>query len=188
MNPGAHLTPRFGLALLLLLSACATGSSQNTPAAWSTTSVEFGQGQIHLGIRYRWVAERSPTGAVIQAPNGGEATVRVFACGQSLKEVEQGIRAKLRARLLGAQFVEKDEVLLWRWRENPMAGKVYGAAVAPHGPLLISATSTTFTLEELRGIVRRVRLGLPVPTIPSCLPFCEMADLKCEPQTSEDEG
>jgi hypothetical protein len=185
-----QVTPRGMAALSLLLlcvAATACGGAQSPKVApWASTSVDFGQGQLHIGIRFRWVAEAEPAGAVIRTPEGGEAHLRVFACGKSVKEVQKLLQGHLRSRLLSSQIYTSSTGFHWRWRlGDALTGKVITTAVVLHGPLLLSVSSSTLTEEDLSGIVSRVRLDLPVPTIPSCLPLCETP---CKPQNSEDGG
>jgi hypothetical protein len=174
---------------LLPLISCGGPQQVEGPPPWSTSSVDFGQGQLHLGLRFRWVAKIAPDGAVIDTPDGGGARVHIFACGKPVKEVLKTIQARLRSRLIGSRIIVKKRTFFFRWRKGKaMTGKVMGTAATTHGPLLISVTSSTLTMEDLVGVVRRVRLSLPVPTISSCLPLCGVGEEKCVPQDSEDEG
>lgn len=186
-------SPSLRLALPLLccasgLAAC-SGPTQNQVPAWSTHIVEYGQGQIYLGLRYRWVAERDAGGAVIRTPDGGEAQVRLFACGKPVAEVQEVIRQRLQSRIIASQFYTDRDAFYFRWfKGQTMSGESMGTAVAIHGPLLLSITSSTIQIDDLVGIAKRVRLGLPLPTIQSCFPLCGVKEAECKPEDAEDEG
>jgi len=177
------------LPLIAAISACGGPQHLDSPPAWSTSTVDFGPGQLHLGLRFRWVAGAAPDGAVINTPDGGEARVHIFACGKPVQEVLKTIQTRLRSRLIGSQIVNRDRTFFFRWRKGEaMTGRVMGTAATTHGPLLISITSSTLTQEDLVGVASRVRLSLPVPTISSCLPLCGIDKETCVPQDPEDEG
>lgn len=188
MNRQPSFTIFTALIFLPLLQGCSGPQAPSKkPAAWSVNSVDFGQGQLHLGIRFRWVAEADAAGAVIRTPDGGEAFVRVFACDKSVAEMQKIVRERLRSRLIGSKIVKRKKQYHWRWRADEKSDKVMGTLVALHGPLLITITSSSLTQADLSGIARRTRLGLPVPTIPSCFPLCGVDGSTCVPQ-SGDEG
>ena len=184
--------PRLSLAALLWLAACSGPQQLGTGGVptWSTAAVDYGQGQIVLGLRYRWVAERDSAGVVIRTPEGGEALVRVFSCGRPRSAVEQSIRDRLRARLQGNEIARHgDRVISLRyWQGKEIGGSVKTAAVVLHGPLLISFSSANLEAADLVGAAQRVRLSLPVATISGCFPLCDIEETKCVPQSSEDEG
>lgn len=181
------LTQRHFTGLLLLVVASCSGSSAQVPV-WTTTSLDYGQGQIHLGVRYRWVVDRDNAGVVIRTPEGGLAVLRVFSCGKSSKAVQELVRERLRGRLVGNEFIERGDRLfaLRYWKGKVSSGTLTAVAVARYGPLLISVSSASFDLEDLIGAASRVRLTLPVATVPGCFPLCE-GDTPCVPQ-APDEG
>ena len=164
-----------------------SGSTTQVPT-WIKTTLDYGQGQIHLGVRYRWVADRDRAGVAISTPEGGAAVLRIFSCGKSTKEVQELIRTQLRGRLVGNEFIDHGDKLfgLRYWRGNVSTGAQASAAVVRHGPLLISISSASFDLDDLMGAVSRTRLTLPLATIPGCFPLCEPG-VNCVPQTP-DEG
>ena len=176
--------------LAVLLGGCATQKTRvAAPAGWEDTAVRYGQGQMNLRVRFRWIAEAHPTGAVIHTPEGGEAYVRVFACSKPLKQVKDQIRLRLRGKLVGDQFTDhKGRVFTFRWWQKGEANQMMTVAVAPHGPLLIVANSTNIQETDLAWVARRTRLELPVPTIPKCYPLCGEDEDDCVPQGSEDMG
>jgi hypothetical protein len=162
---------------------------------WSTANVDFGQGQIGVGVRYRWVAERDAAGVVIRTPDGGEAIVRVFSCGKPRLEVEKALRHRLRGRLTGNELNPHGPKIfsLGYWRGKLTSGESTPgtkalAVIVLHGPLLISISASNLELADLVGVAQRIRLNLPLPTIPGCFPVCDVEDAKCVPQSSEDEG
>ncbi len=177
------------LCLSLMLPACAAQQdTAESPSGWEDTSVSYGQGQLNLRVRFRWIAEAHPTGAVIHTPEGGEAFVRVFSCSKPLKDVKQQIRLRLRGQLVGDQFVDRKGLFTFRWWQKEEANKVMGVAVSPHGPLLIVVSSSTIQETDLAWVAKRTRLMLPVPTIPKCYPICADNDPECVPQGSEEMG
>lgn len=154
---------------------CACGSTTAQLPSWTYTTVDYGQGQLRLGIRVRSVAEADKAGALIRTPDGGEALVRVFACGSSIGAVRAAIRQRLRGRLVGSQLFTYKGVLAWRWRRGKaLSGTILHTGVIPHGPLLISVTSANMPLEEVVELASRVRLELPIPLIRGCLPICDL--------------
>lgn len=156
---------------------------------WTYTTVGWGQGRFRLGIRVRSAAEADDAGAIIRTPEGGEARVRVFACDQSPAYVRQLVRHRLRTRLLGSEILDYGRVFAWSWRQGEaLEGNIVNAAVAHNGPLLISVSSSTLPRDEVIQLARRVRLDLPLPLIPGCLPICELEDAKCVPQLPEDDA
>jgi hypothetical protein len=192
-------SPRRLLAAALSAVAAVSCSGPQTPSdgvpEWSTANVDFGQGQIVVGVRYRWVAERDVAGVVIRTPDGGEALVRVFSCGRSRHEVETALRHRLRGRLIGNELNPHGPKIFslgyWRGKltgESAAGGTKANAAVVLHGPLLISVSASNLELADLVGVAQRVRLNLPLPTIPGCFPVCDVEGAKCVPQSSEDEG
>jgi len=180
----------FACTAWLLLPLLASGCSGNatTVPSWTKTTLDYGQGRIHLGVRFRWVVDRDKSGVVISTPEGGKAVLRIFACGRSMKQVQELIRKQLRGRLVGNEFIEHGDKLfgLRYWRGEINTGTLASAAVARHGPLLISISSTNFDIDDLMSAASRTRLTLPVATIPGCFPLCEQG-VKCVPQ-SPDEG
>jgi hypothetical protein len=182
---------RFG-QLSCLISLCALSCSQPAPLVnppdWKTTSIELGQGQMQVGVRFRWVAERDGMGAVVRTPDGGEAQVRIFACGKPVGELMEILRQKLRWRLVGNEINRAGRAVTFRyWRGKANGGTQAGAALVMHGPLLISAASSTLEIADLVGIVERVRLVLPVAPLAGCLPLCDLEENRCAP-APEDEG
>ena len=158
---------------ILVFAGCATPQDRSPQGAsldnWRRTSIAAGRGQIHLGVRSGWVVERVRNGVRIKAAVGATALVRVFSCGKPQKYVEALVRKQLGNRMLGTEFTYFDEgkIFAWRWR---VAHGVQGAAVAGHGPLLISAESDSFPLADLAEITRRITFTLPVPLLEGCLP------------------
>jgi hypothetical protein len=153
--------------------------------------VEHGSGEVVLGLRYRWVAERDTAGAVVRTPEGGEAWVRVFSCGQSWSRVEAAIRNQLRSRLVANELSSEEPGRIYSLRYfkgQTLTGVMVSAVVMLHGPLLVSVTSSTIARSDLLGMARRLRLALPIPTIPGCVPLCDIQDARCVPQGSEEEG
>jgi hypothetical protein len=179
------------VASLGCLAACTTpGGAGPGPASWSTSSVDYGPGQIIFGLRYRWVAERDTAGAVVRTPEGGEAWVRVFSCGRPWPVVESAIRARLRSRLVANELVSEEGQRIYSLRYfkgQTATGVIVSAAVVVHGPLLVSVTSSTIVPSDLVGIAHRLRLALPVATIPGCVPLCDIEDARCVPQGSDEE-
>jgi len=187
MNASCRCLVSLVLSLLALgLLGCPSRHTATVPR-WTESSVPYGQGRVHLGLRFRWVAVRDPRGALITTPDGGSAKVRVFFCGKSVREIKSLIHRQLRSRLVLAELVEQGRVLVWRWLRKPMAGEEVGTAVTRHGPLLIAVESATIPLEDLAKVALRVRLDLPVPAIYGCFPLC-IGEAKCIPQTGEGEG
>jgi len=189
MHPPSVVSPLRGLALMTLVAGCGAAASNNTQVpAWTSTTVDFGQGQFHLGVRYRWIVDRDRAGVTLRTPEGGTAQMRVFFCGKSRSVVQETIRQQLRGHLVGNEFSShKHDVFSLRyWRGKTSGGTAVAAAIAMHGPLLISVSSTTFDIDDLVGIARRVSLTLPVATIQGCFPLCE-ADTGCTP-SNPDEG
>lgn len=180
---------RCALSTVLVVLGCSTTSGGNraTTPDWTTTVVDYGQGQIHLRVRFRWIAEREVGGARIRTPDGGQATVRIFNCGKPKEQLKKLIRKQLRGRLLLSELAEHGRVISWRWRRRRFEGRALGTAMARHGPLLIAVTSATIEPADLIRVADKMRLSLPLPTINGCFPLC-VEGVDCKPQTSEDEG
>jgi hypothetical protein len=169
--------------VMLLQTSCTTTTS--TVPSWTTSNVDFGQGQLRVGIRFRWVAQSDPTGALIRTPEGGTANVRIFFCGRPVREIKAEIRSHLSSRLIRAELRDDDRLLIWRWRDKGKEKRVLAAAVARHGPLLISVTSETIQPDDLGQVARRIRLDMPIPSIKGCLPLCEEG-VPCNPQSPDE--
>jgi hypothetical protein len=109
---------RFG-QLACLISLCALSCSQPAPPInppdWKTTSIDLGQGQMQVGVRFRWVAERDGMGAAVRTPDGGEAQVRIFACGKPVGELMELLRQKLRWRLVGNEINRSGRAVTFRY-------------------------------------------------------------------------
>lgn len=179
------------IPLLTFVTLCSTGcppaATQQLPG-WTRTLVEYGQGSLDLGVRFRWVAVRDPMGARVTTPDGGTALVHVFNCGKTSGAVKALVRSRLRGRLIGGTLADeggRGRVFAWRWRTSGTTGDVYGTAVQLHGPLLISFTSKTIQLDDLEVMARRAKLVLPVPTIPGCYPLCLGREEQCKPRSPE---
>lgn len=170
----------------MIVAGCPAATTPHVPG-WTRTLVEYGQGSLDLGVRFRWVAVRDPMGARVRTPDGGQALVHVFNCGKSAGAVKALVRARLRGRLIGANLAEgrRGRVFAWRWRKGGTSGEIYGSAVQVHGPLLISFTSQTIQLDDLEMMARRAKLALPVPTISGCFPLCLGREEKCKPRSPE---
>jgi len=164
-----------------------SGHTSQVPT-WTGATLDYGQGQVHLGVRYRWVVDRDKAGIAISTPEGGTAVLRIFSCGKSMKAVQELVRERLRGRLVGNEFIDHGDKLFGMryWRGSVNTGTLASAAVVRHGPLLISISSATFDMDDLMGAVSRVRLILPLATIPGCFPLCEPG-VPCVPQ-APDEG
>lgn len=172
-----------GLAALLAvvsLSACAAHSESSS--GWRDTTIAYGQGQLRLTVRVRWAVESDPAGAAIRTPEGGEALVRVFACGQPAQQVRAHIAERLRGQMLQERLTERGGVLAWAWRPSAAQdAEPTQVAVAFHGPLLIAVSSTNLPADEVAELARRVRLELPIPLIRGCLPICS-PEQPCQPE------
>ncbi|MBK8480750.1 MAG: hypothetical protein IPL40_06205 [Proteobacteria bacterium] len=170
---------------LLPLAACAAHSERGS--SWRDTTVDYGQGQLRLSVRVRWSVESDPAGATIRTPEGGEALVRVFACGQPMRQVRAHIAERLRGQMLAERLVERGGVLAWAWRPGRPTERAATelpptqVAVAVHGPLLIAVSSTNLPPDEVVELARRVRLELPIPLIRGCLPVCG-PEQPCQPE------
>jgi hypothetical protein len=156
---------------------------------WTSTVLDYGQGQLRLGIRPRSVADLDELGATILTPEGGKAFMRVFVCARSRQAVQALIRLKLRDHLVKGQFFDDERTFGWRWlKGGTIRGQKMNSAVSPFGPLLIAVTSANLPLDEVIELARRVRLEPPVPMIRGCFPLCGVADRECQLQTQGDEG
>jgi len=172
---------------VMALAGCPSAGQGELPE-WRPTSVELGQGSVQLGLRYRWVVERDAAGLVIRTTDGGEAQLRIFACGKAVGVVQELIRQRLRDRLVGNDFIRHAKAISLRYYPGKTTTGVQAAtAFIPYGPLLIAVTSTTLELSDLVGIAERVRLHLPIATITGCYPLCE-GESKCVPQGPEGES
>lgn len=176
-----------GLVGLLLAAGC-RHAGPPLPK-WNSTALDYGQGQLRLGIRPRSVAQLDELGAAISTPEGGQASVRVFVCAQRRAAVQSLVRQKLRERLVRGQFFDEEGVFGWRWLEgSTIDGAKMSTAVAYHGPLLIAVSSANLPLEEVMELARRVRLEPPVPMIAGCFPLCGVAERECKLETQGEEG
>jgi hypothetical protein len=179
--PASRAAAALGLAALLALSACAAHSESSS--GWRDTTIAYGQGQLRLSVRVRWAVESDPAGAAIRTPEGGEALVRVFACGQPARQVRAHIAERLRGQMLHERLTERAGVLAWAWRPSPAQDvEPTQVAVALHGPLLIAVSSTNLPADEVAELARRIRLELPIPLIRGCLPICS-PEQPCQPET-----
>jgi len=177
------------LALSGLVLTCGCAASSPAIPTWNVTSLDYGQGQMNLGIRPRSVATLDAAGAVVRTPEGGEAVVRVFMCGQKRQQVTALIRTRLRGRLVRDQIFDYGKAFALRWTAgSEVAESKNNTAIAQHGPLLISATSSNLPLEEVVQLVMRVGLELPIPLIRSCFPICGADEQPCVPQESATDG
>jgi predicted RNA binding protein with dsRBD fold (UPF0201 family) len=182
-TPRTLSTILVALFVLLVHAACPPSSQQAHPE-WQVISVDYGQGNYRLPVRYHWVAVRTKNGVEITSVDGGKGTVRLFACAEQIGQVRARIRRQLRDRFIGSSFkdytrVEEDgkevttNVFSFSWRQSAsMTGKVNFTAIAYHGPLLIAVTSATMQPDDVTKIAAHTRLDLPLPTIQSCLPVC----------------
>jgi len=177
------------LLLGLLVTACPSPAHQVQPE-WQTISVDYGQGHYRLPVRYHWVTARASNGIEISSVDGGKATLRLFACTESVPQIQSRIRRQLRERFIGSAFSEPADqedregvsnVFTFSWRHGPtMTGKVMFTAVSRHGPLLIAVTSSTMQPDDVARVAGGTRLDLPLPTIQSCLPVCLPKSKECE--------
>lgn len=166
---------------VLLLCGCA--SSGPAIPKWTVASLDYGQGRMRLGIRPRSMAKLDDMGAAIRTPEGGEALVRVFMCGKKRDQVISTVRSRLRGHLVREQIFDHGKAFALRWTAgSALRGPKHNTAVAMHGPLLISATSTTLPLEEVVQLAMRVGLDLPIPLIDSCFPICGADEQSCVPR------
>jgi hypothetical protein len=178
---------RASLACAAVLLSCSGGAVQNP--AWTRISVDHGQGQVNLVVRYRWVADRDRTGVTVSSPEGGKAFIRVFFCGKPTQEVQELIRRQLRGRLQNSEFVDQGRgVFSFRYLRGklPESSTIASAAVAVQGPILVGISSANFDMQDLVDVARHVRLTQPVASIPGCFPLCEKGT-SCVPQ-GDDEG
>lgn len=177
------------LSPLLLLAALSCGSGcgdrSHLSPRWTTTSVELGAGQLHLGVRSRWVGLRDTGGAAIQTPDGGRVAVRIFNCPRPSRAVKALLQERLRSRLLTSEFIERGRVFAWRWHAGSSQPTAHWSAATRHGPLLLVFTSSTISMDDLVEIATRARLDVPVPSIPGCYPVCT-DEARCRPQSTED--
>lgn len=170
-------------AVLFVALPWGCASSGPVGPKWTVASVDYGQGQLRLGIRPRSMAKLDDMGATIRTPEGGEALVRVFMCGNKREQVVSTIRSRLRGHLVREQIFDHGQAFALRWTAgNAVQGLKHNTAVAMHGPLLISATSTNLPLEEVVQLAMRVGLDLPVPLIDSCFPICGADEQPCVPR------
>lgn len=185
---GAALAAAVGV--LAAGPGCGGAQQVKAPPTWSRASVPFGQGQIRLGVRFRWVATADERGALVQTPDGGRAVVRVFACGEPMSAIKKTVQRRLRHRLIGSRIDTVKGVVFWRWRQGKTVSEedTTITAIRQHGPLLIAVSSSTLPPEDVVGIALRVRLELPIPTIPACYPICSPDGSDCKLQTADDEG
>lgn len=184
-------TAKMGAALAVVLGVGLPACRSATPPLpkWTSTVLDYGQGQLRLGIRPRSVADRDELGATILTPEGGQATVRVFVCGRTRGEVQALIRQKLRERLVHGQFFDDARVFGWRWLEgDAIEGSKVSSAITHHGPLLIAVTSANLPLEEVVELTSRVRIEPPVPMISGCFPLCGVAERECKLEAQGEEG
>lgn len=184
----ARCRPAGVVTIALLVGGCPSPVVQSHPE-WQRITVDYGQGYFQLPARYHWVAVRTEGGVEIQSQDGGDAAVRIFACGETIEQVQGRIRRRLRDRFIGSDFRLDGRVFSFSWRRKPsIGGPVVFTTVAPRGPLLITATSSTIEPDDVVHLASGTHLGLPIPSIQSCLPVCLPKEEKgCKPDEVEDE-
>ncbi|MCA9665247.1 MAG: hypothetical protein KC503_06650 [Myxococcales bacterium] len=174
------------MAALLWLCGCPPKSALQP--AWNSSRLDFGQGQLVVDLRVRWVAVGDAHGALIKTPEGAEAYLRVFNCSHGSKHIRDELRSALRSRLLSAEFVRRGAVFAFRWQERSKQRKVHWTAVKRHGPLVIAVSSETIPLDDVVEITQRAQLVVPVPYLQSCLPLCGEPGSKCKAGGGDDNG
>jgi hypothetical protein len=158
------------------------------PTEWQMISIDYGQGHYRFPARYHWVAVRAENGVIIKSPDGGDAMIRLFACAETVKQVQGRIRRQLRDRFIGSDFETAQGAYTFSWRQGKvMTGDVMFTGIAQHGLLLVTVTSGSMQPDDVLRLAAGTRLDLPLPSIQSCLPVClPKAHEKCEQEMIEE--
>ena len=112
------------MAALLWLCGCPPKSALQP--AWNSSRLDFGQGQLVVDLRVRWVAVGDAHGALIKTPEGAEAYLRVFNCSHGSKHIRDELRSALRSNSS---------------RTAASAANIIGAWVGAAGPGLTTGCS-----------------------------------------------